>query len=273
MNTAKKKYGFIIPIILLLILLQIYQYNKAIGILLICIYIGYLLFKNMATLFMIMGNTKYSKGNIEDALRWYGKAYNDKSSSVKVKILYGYLLLKTGKIDQSEEVFNKIIQSNISEDEEMGVKQNIALVLWKRGRIDDSIAMLENVFENYRNSTVYGSLGFMLILKGDLDKALEFNLEAYEYDNKDSIILDNLGQSYYLKGDYDKALEIYEELIGQAPRFAEAYFNYGLLLQAKNQYEKALEFLKKSKNYKIYALSSITTQEIDTKIKEIEGIL
>jgi tetratricopeptide (TPR) repeat protein len=222
---------------------------------------------------MLIGNIKYTKGNMDDALIWYSRAYNDKNCSIKGKILYGYLLLKLDKIDKSEEVFNVILQSKISEDEEMGVKQNLALLLWKRGKLDDSIAMLEKVFENHRNTAVYGSLGFMLILKGDLDKALKFNQEAYEYNNTDCIILDNLGQTYYLKGEYEKSKEIYEKLTAQNPKFAEAYFNYGLLLMAENENEKALEFIKKSKNYKLYALSSITNEDIESKIEEIESIL
>ncbi|MFU0801186.1 MAG: hypothetical protein ACFWUE_11115 [Xylanivirga thermophila] len=65
--------------------------------------------------------------------------------------------------------------------------------------------MLEEVQRKYNNSRVYGTLGYLLIEKGDLDKALEYNLQALDYDDEDPVILDNLAQTYYFMGDIEKA--------------------------------------------------------------------
>ena len=68
--------------------------------------------------------------------------------------------------------------------------------------------MLEEIIKTYETTTVYGSLGYLLILKGNLENALQFNLKAYEYNPSDKIIQDNLGQNYYLLGQYEKAKDI-----------------------------------------------------------------
>jgi tetratricopeptide (TPR) repeat protein len=160
----------------------------------------------------------------------------------------------------------------LSADDKMNVKSNMALVLWKKGQIDDALNMLKEVFENYKTTTIYGSLGFLLILKGDLDKALEFNLEAYEYNDSNAVILDNLGQTYYLMGEYDKSKEIYKKLVSSNPSFPEPYFNYGLVMKQKGNVERALELMNQALTYRFSFLSTVSKEEIEAEIEKLKGI-
>jgi tetratricopeptide (TPR) repeat protein len=259
---------FLLPVAGIIIL---FSYSVIAGIIGIFLYIMFLLYKNRARLFSFIGTINYSKGNAKNAVNWFAKAYKSNKAKPRTVTSYAYLLLKSGNLTEAKKILEKQINSKISKDNKMYAKSNLALVLWKQDRLKDAIEILENVIEEFENSTVYGSLGYFLILDGDMDRALEFNLKAYDYNNSNSIILDNLGQTYYLRGEYDKALEIFEKLIPDNPEFPEAYFNYGLTLYKKGEKEKALEYMRKSLNYKLSFLSTVTEDEIRSKIEEIEG--
>lgn len=146
-------------------------------------------------------------------------------------------------------------------------------MLWKKGQLKDGIKMLEDVFSNYKNTTIYGSLGYLLILDGDMNKALNFNKEAYEYNSSDPVILDNLGYTYYKIGNIKKAEEIYRKLIGLNPNFPEAYYNYSCVLKDLGMTESALEMAKKAKNYRLSYLSNLKEEELDNYLEELQSLI
>lgn len=256
---------FVIPVIVIIIL---FSYNSLLGLASILLAIAFLFYKGRASLFAYMGGLKYSKGSLEEAVSWFEKAYATGKAKPSTTSSYAYLLLKNSKLDESETILNKLISSHPDKDSEMLAKSNLALVYWKKGCLDDAIALLETVINDYKTSTIYGSLGYLLILKGDLEKALQFNLEAYEYNESNTVIMDNMGQVCYLTGQYEKSAEIFEKLLSKNPTFPEAYYNYGLLLSDMNEPEKACEMLEKALNYKLSFLSTIKREDIEQKLQE-----
>ena len=65
---------------------------------------------------------------------------------------------------------------------------------------------------------IYETLGYLYIEAGDAEKALAYNMEAYEYDDEDAITLDNLGQLHYrLLGDKATAKEYFEKALELKP--------------------------------------------------------
>lgn len=235
--------------------------------------IAYLTYKRRNRICAMIGRISYAKGDMDKAIKWYRKAASMQGASPDTIISYCYLLLKNGQTDEPERILDDFMRRlSISEEKKMLAKSVKALITWKRGNLDEAISMLEEIIEKLETSNIYGSLGYLLILKGDLDKALEFNLKAYDYNNSHDVILDNLGQTYYLRGEYDKSLEIYQKLMSKDPKpsFPEAYYNYGLLLLATGKREEALEKMKQSLNYKISFLSTIDEDRIRKKIDEIE---
>ena len=259
--------NFVLPLAVLAILFSI---NTIIAIAALLLYIGFLLYMKRASIYTLIGSSNYSKGNLENAILWFKKAYETGRAKPRAITSYGYLLLKTGRLEEAEKIFEQILSTKISSEDMMFAKSNMALALWKTGDLDSAVSMLEEVFIEFKTTTIYGSLGYLLILKGDYEKALAFNLEAYEYNGTNSIILDNLGQNYYLIGEYEKSEEIYAKLIAANPTFPEAYYNYGLLLEAKGEKDRALEFMKKALNYKLSFLSTVSMEEIHGSIKKLE---
>jgi tetratricopeptide (TPR) repeat protein len=250
-------------------LILFFSISKVLSIIFILIYfivINYPIFLHYR------GNYHYSKNNIDLALRNYEKVYKCFYSPAKLKISYTYVLILQGKLDKSEEVIKNIFKKKIARSEKINLEINYSLIMWKKGKLDKAIDMMSNVHENYKTIITYQNLGYFLILKGDYDKALEFNLEAYDYDASNLGILDNLAQNYYFLGNYDKAEELYERLMKKHPSFAGAYYNYALTLLKKNKEEEALTSLKQALNCKFTFLSDIKKEEVENKIKETENI-
>lgn len=253
-----------------IIIIVLFNYNILVGLAAVVAGILFVAYISRARILVLQGTAQYSKGDMDKALFYFKKAFDTGKCKPTSSISYGYLLLRAGRIEESEKILNTLLSGNLKSDEKMTAKSNLALVMWKKGNIDEAISILEEVISNYKNTNVYGSLGYMYILKGDLDKALEFNLEAYEYNSSNNVILDNMGQTYYLMGEQDKAEEIYEKLMANKPTVPGVYYNFGLVLAEKGQTEKALEYTKKALDYKINFLSGVTEAEIRQKIEQLE---
>lgn len=260
--------GLIIPAIVTLVAGTI---NIWLGIASFVIYICILLYFSRAMIFGMLGSRSYVGGFTDEALKWFKRAYDTKIAGVRTCVSYAYILLKNAELEKSEEVLQQVLKNNPNSPEVPYIKSILALTLWKKGELDAAVNMLEDVISQYRTTSVYGSLGYLLILKGDLQKALQFNLEAFEYNSSDKIIQDNLGQNYYLLDMYDKATEVYVSLLEKSPSFPEPYYNYGLLLLKTGETDKALEMMNKALGYKFSYLSSISKEEVELKIQEISA--
>lgn len=261
---------FVLPVIALVILFAI---NFILGLAGLLVYLAYIVFIWRVPFYSYIGGIKYSTGNLDDAVKWFGRAFATGRAKPATVTSYAYLLLKSGRLAEAENILNNLISSRPGKDNEMYAKSNLALVLWKKDMLDEAIALMEEIIVDYKSSTVYGSLGYFLILKGDLEKALKFNLEAYEYNDSNTVIQDNLGQVYHLTGQLEKSAEIYEKLMAKKPTFPEAYYNYGLVLLESGQPEKAAEMMEKALNYKLSFLSTIKKEDIEKKLEEIKNSL
>ena len=226
---------------------------------------------NRTSWYTMLGTASYSKGEMEKALKWLGKAYSTGRAVPKSAISYAYILLKGGDVSKSHDILQRLLERKPKKDDEMLAKANMALVLWKQGKLDEAVAMLEEVIVEYKNSAIYGSLGYLTILKGDLDRALEINQEAMEYNSSNAIIQDNMGQTYHMRGEDEKALEVYEKLISTNPSFPEAYYNYAMVLLKKGDPAAALEMLEKALGFKFTFLSAISRQDVEDAIGKLKA--
>jgi len=141
----------------------------------------------------------------------------------------------------------------------------------EKNDLDMAIDILKKIFNN-KNTIIYQNLGYFLILKGDYNEALEFNIEALDYNSSDLGIMDNLAQTYYYLEEINKAIELFDEIITKKPTFASPYYYYALALIEKNNKEKAIEVLKKGLKCNFNSLSIITKEDLEAKISELEMI-
>ncbi len=219
--------------------------------------------KNISNIISVIAQYRYGFGYAEQALKMYKIASKIGKMKLEHRIRYAYLTLKEGYIDEANKLFNLIGMDKLKPEERAKLKESHALVAWKRGDLADAIEMLEYVHNHYVSTTTYGSLGYMYIHSGNLNRALEYNLEGYEYNKEDAIIVDNLAYTYLKLGDYENAEKYYKELLGMDPKFPEGYFEYGkYLIENKGEKEEGIELVKKALNSRFSFLSMITRREI-----------
>lgn len=259
-----------VPLLLVYLLLRT---NVWLGLAVAILLVGLLVARSRTAVYAYLGNVNYQQNKAEDAIRWLNKAAGRKDCKPSYLIGYGFLLLKLGKLEQAEQMLERARGMRLGREEQMGLESNTALLLWKQGRLEEATAKMEALYGEFKNTNLYGSLGYFYILSGDLDKALAFNREAYEFNDSGAVIMDNLGQTHYLRGEYVEALKLYEKLEEQKPTFPEAYYNHGLVLEALGRREEALAKLHKALDYPVSLLSTITREEMEARIAglEIEG--
>lgn len=257
-------------IIIVIFMVISFRFNAYLGNGLLSIFILYKLYSLRSYFYAMVGNTNYAKGQKDKAMQYFKKASEIKNCSPRIATSYAYLLLKEKDVEGSKEILDKLMsKSNLKLEEESIIKMTLALVYWKKDDINLAVETLEEVYSKFKNSTLYESLGYLLIIQGNYNKALEFNLEAVDYDGSNDVIKDNLAQSYYHLGNYEKASEIYESLTSKGASFAEPYYYYGLLLKKKGETEKAKEMIKTALNFKESFLSRLTKDMMEMELNKL----
>jgi len=219
--------------------------------------------KNRSNIIAMVAQYRYGMGHAEQGLKMYKLASKIGKMKLEHRIRYGYLTLKEGDIEEANKLFNLIGMDKLKPNERAKLKESHALVAWKRGDIADAIEMLEYVHNHYVSTTTYGSLGYMYVLSGNLKRALEYNLEGYEYNKNNDIIVDNLAYTYLKLGDYENAEKYYKELFEMEPKFSEGYYEYGkYLIEKKGEKEEGIKLLKKALNSRFSFLSTVSRREI-----------
>lgn len=260
----------VVPIV---ILIMLFRWNIWFGFLGIVLYLLIVITVNRSNIYFILGKIKYGKGNLDEAVKMFEKAVKTGRASVEAIASYGYLLFKAGHLHEAEEVLVKAVESSSTSEQKNLAKSNLALVLWKKGSLDDAIKMLEEVISEYKTTAVYGSLGYMAIEKGDLDYAMKINLEAYDYNSDNPIIIDNLAHLYHLTGDMEKASQMFEKLMEKDPHFPEAYYDYGRYLEDAGKYEEAFDMYSKALSCPFNFNSTITKEQVSERLNKVKSLI
>ncbi|MEX1029507.1 MAG: tetratricopeptide repeat protein [Paenibacillaceae bacterium] len=257
-------------IIIAYIIFFAFSKHVLLGILAILILLAYLMYKKRNNLFATLANSAHLKGNNELSLQWLDKAYKVDPKHHQIAITYGYNLLKYGHVDHAEKVLEQLITPHSTVSQRSSINMNLALVRWKQIRLEEAISMLEEINERMKTSVLYGSLGYLYVEQGDLDRALAYNLEAYDYNESNTVILDNLGLTYIQLNEWNKAEEIYNKLIPLSPKFPEAYYHQGLVQFNKGEFALAYDNYVKALEQPFTYMSTEPKELIESKKDELQ---
>lgn len=252
------------------VIFLLFKFNIFAGFAGILAYIVMIILVNRTMYYRLRGQMDYQKGNYQKAAKWFGKGIDNKKAGVELKVHYGFVLLKSGRLEEAEKALTEAVKDSKTMDEKNLAKSNLALVIWKKGELDNAYAMLKEVIEEYKTTAIYGSIGYLAIEKGDLDEALKINLEASEYNPDNAIIQDNLAHLYHLRGEKEKAEEIFKKLMEKSPHFPEAYFDYGKLLEDYERYEEAAAMYNKALSCTFSFNGTITKEEVQRCLTELK---
>jgi tetratricopeptide (TPR) repeat protein len=249
-----------------------YSYlGPAAGIVVLVIFFGAGIYLMRAYLYANKANKKYANGDFDGALNDLKKAVASDPKASRIRGTYAYLLIKLGYNDEAASQIDIALKGAQQQYDKNTFRLTKALVLWKRGKLDEAVQDLEDLLKVYETTNVYASLGFLYIAKSDLNKALEFNLKARDYNGSNAIILDNLGTTYILMDEYDKALEIYKEVMKLKPKFPEAYYNYARVLHKTGDVEKELYMVRHSLSLRFWNISTIQKEEVEAFLGKLEA--
>ena len=230
------------------------------------IYMAVFIYLKLENLRLIATGYYDKKGDYQKALKPAYKAYKMKNSSIDTANIFIYMLLKASKYEKSLEIINQNIDREMNEDQFIAFHSNKALALWKMGNIEESIQIFEDITKDFESTSIYVSYGTILTCSNDLNKALELNKKAYQYNQNSKGVKDNLAYTYYLIGDSDRARRMYDELLEEPVSFPEAYYNAALVSHSQGNYEEAIRLFKQALSKPFSGLTAVTQDEIQTKI-------
>lgn len=220
------------------------------------------------------------KGYIELAKDKYDAAERDLTKAYKLGlekpaylIAYGTLLMQKGDYALCKEVYEKAYEGlGVNVMYYNAIKSSIITCDYKLGNIEQSLKDAEEMFNEMKNGTTYVIYGYILMMQGMLEKALEINREAFDYDPDDVAICDNLAQTYYRLGDienakiyFQKALEIKRNMIDSCYYLALIYIDEGKI-------DEAFELLDDAHDSKFSALTTVTPEELNKKYEELKNL-
>ena len=219
-----------------------------------------------------LGYLFHIRGNLEKARRYYGIGMEKDMTNPSFKLAYGVALLKSGEFEKARDVFRDVLLNRgYKESTRNMAKINLSLAYWKLGEIDTAIEMLKELHQKYRNSRIYGALGYLLIEKGDMKEALDYNLEALDYDDEDPVVLDNLGQTYYRMGRIDEAKKYFLKAESIKDDQAATLYHLGCIYQQEGDNDKAKEKFLKALDCNINPLTTISREDIERKLAELDS--
>ncbi|MGN1059381.1 MAG: tetratricopeptide repeat protein, partial [Clostridia bacterium] len=192
--------------------------------------------------------------------RWFERG-EKRGMDTNQKITYAYYLLREGRIERSEALLNSILAFPLKPELKYLAKSNHAILLLKTGRPQEALEELEEIFPYFKNTTIYGSLGYLYIVTGNLAKAESFNLEAYDYNKEDAVILDNMVQLYAKLGNYETAYRYAGELMAREPRFIEAYYDTAVVEKELGKTEEAKAHLEHALTIRTTFISSVSHED------------
>lgn len=204
----------------------------------------------------------------------YEKLYAAGNYSAYYMLHYSVLLLREGGEEnylKVKEILKKAEKAkDMNEVRRQQLWMNYAVAEYKLGDLPKAIHMLESMHKRGRSGLIYGSLGFLYIEAGDAEKALEFNMEAYEYDDEDPVTLDNLGQIYYrLLNDKEKAREYFEKAIEIKDTQIDTLYFLSTYDIAEGKYAEAKEKLEKALGGRFSPLNYATKEMVEKALSEL----
>lgn len=207
-------------------------------------------------------------GDGEKAEEYLKKAASSGKAGYKIK--YALFLMRGGKFSEAEKLLNEVILfGGANQNEKVTAKLYRCIAYQKTDRLDEALEDIEEIFEVFKNTAVYGMICYLKQLKGGAE--LELCLEAYDYNSDDRDICDNLAVAYIRSGKIDEAEEITADLRERFPSFAEGFYHSAVAAKLRGDKAAAIEYLNGIENCRRNMMTTVSQEEIDNLREELEN--
>ncbi len=233
--------------------------------------LGLVFYWQWPNLMCARGQSEYAKGNNIKALELLKKSHESSRASTANSCAYAYILLRVGEAEEAAKVLNYVLlNQKLKEADRLQARQILSLVRYKQGDFEEATRLMQMVFDGYKNSSVYGALGYYKILSNAPDM-MEFNLEAYDYNSDDKIIIDNMIILYLKNGEIEKAKELSDKSVEAGNKGVEIFYHAGQVYLELGKRDAALDYFKKAKSCQRSFMTTVSEAEIDRAIEDLEG--
>lgn len=218
----------------------------------------------------------HQKGNMEEAKAEYKRLYESGYISASYLLPYTVLLLRDGGEEnylKVKEILKKCEKAaDINDTRRQQLWMNYAVAQYKLGEIEKAIQLLERSHQKAPCGLTYGALGFLYIEAGMQEKALEYNLEALDYDDEDPVVLDNLAQTYYrLAGDKEKAKEYFEKALEYKENQIDTLYFLAHYDEEEGNFKAAVEKLELAMNGRFSPLNYANRVKVEEALARIKA--
>ena len=227
---------------------------------------------------------------LDEAMALYREAYA--KGDRKFEFLRGYAVLsmRRGDFEKAREIMLEMNKDkSMTPENKQQLRIDFALCQWKMGKLDKAVETMERAASGAKSGTIYNTMGVLLIeqarVTGDFERALQWNLEAYDYDDEDAETLDNLGQLYLsmaeksaMNGEEDTAkeqqtlaLDYFRRAWEEKPDQITSSYYYARLLNEDGDRAKAKEVLEGIKDIPITAMIQVEKEKVEALTKQVLG--
>ncbi len=242
------------------VLWQAFKSSIVMGIIMTVALLAFLYFFWYADFCTNKGRAVYRE-DPQKAMKWFERAYK-KGMNIGQQQIYAYYLMREGEVEKSEKLYHDLLTAKLKPELRFKIRSDYAVLLMKTDRVDEALSELEEITTNYNNTTTYGTIGYLYLLKNNRRKAEEFNKEAYNYNSDDPVILDNMIQLYIKMERFSEAKKYADELLEKKPYFIEGYYDAAFVYLKLGEIDTAKEVFEKGKNCRITFMSTIKEDDV-----------
>ncbi len=220
-----------------------------------------------------MALAKQGKGDVEGAKKLYEEGLSAGMDSPHYMLAYSVLLLRDGEYEKAKTLLVKTQKApGLTDAQRQQLFMNYAVACYKLGDLTRAIELMEKQHQRNPSGLIYGTLGYLYVESGDLEKAKAFNQEAIDYDESDPIALDNMGQTLYrLAGDKEAAKPFFEKALKEKPSQIDTlYFLAQYDIEAGNK-EEAAEKLEKALEGRFSPLNHANRERIQKALDQLKA--
>jgi tetratricopeptide (TPR) repeat protein len=226
---------------------------------------------NRRSIWALQGNYLYAVGQKERAKLVLQKAVK---AGTKSPSAYIYLALMAVQQDKDSQTAFELLERAQALPNTIISERNLLTTLaschWLTGDVQKGIEVLEDMRANheYTNAGVLTTLGYMYLVQGEYDKAIELSELAMEDDPSHGAAWDNIGQVRYKQGDMEAAKENFITALSKRENLADSAYYLGMIYEAEGNLEEAKESFRRAAICTISVYNSITAEMVEEKYKQ-----
>ncbi len=245
-------------------------FNFRVAVILALIYISVVVVIKYPSILTTIGRNRYAFGDSANGYKWFERAWRTGHLNSANLNFYAYMQLKIGDTTKCLKALEFLSKKDMTDREYVKYKSTLSLLLWKTDKKHEAMGVAEEVIADYRNTIIYGTLGYYKLEMLPINEALDFNREAYDYSSSDPVIIDNYAACLIKNGEPEKAIEIYEKIISNEILFPEIYYNYGTALMKIGETDRAETAFSQALECNFSFTSTIQKEEIVDALKNLK---